>query len=142
MHIRVDDIVEVITGEDKVRGRVLKVLRDENRKIVVEGVNRVYQHIRRSQKNPQGGRLSKEMPISMSNVLLVCTACNQPARTGARFRTDGTKERFCKKCGAAIGVIAPARKAPCDQVSRTISNAALRSNAASEVKTLAQTTAA
>ena len=56
MHIRVDDIVEVIAGEDRLRGKVLKVLRDE-RKIVVEGVNRVYKHVRRSQKNLQGGRL-------------------------------------------------------------------------------------
>lgn len=110
MHIRVDDIVEVISGEDKVRGKVLKVLRDENR-VIVEGVNRAYRHIRRSQKNPQGGRLSKEMPISLSNVQLVCTSCNQPARTGVRFRPDGTKERVCKKCDAAIGVIAPPRKA-------------------------------
>lgn len=108
MHIRVDDIVEVITGEDRVRAKVLKVLRDEG-KLVVEGVNRVYRHIRRSQKNVQGGRLSKEMPISISNVLLVCTSCGKPTRTGARFRTDGTKERYCKKCKAAIGVIAPPR---------------------------------
>lgn len=110
MHIRVDDIVEVIAGEDQIRGKVLRVLRDENR-VIVEGVNRAYRHIRRSQKNPQGGRLSKEMPVSISNVMLVCTSCNQPSRTGARFRPDGTKERYCKKCDAAISVIAPPRKA-------------------------------
>ena len=109
MHIRVDDIVEVTTGEaDEVgqRRKVLKVLRDEG-KLVVEGINRVYRHIRRSQKNMQGGRLSKEMPISISNVLLVCTACGRPTRTGARFRQDGTKDRYCKKCKATIGIIAP-----------------------------------
>jgi large subunit ribosomal protein L24 len=110
MHIRVDDIVEVIAGEDKIRGKVMKVLRDENR-VIVEGVNRVYRHIKRSQKNPQGGRLSKEMPVDLSNVMLVCTSCNQSARTGVKFRPDGTKERVCKKCNAAIGVIAPAKKA-------------------------------
>jgi large subunit ribosomal protein L24 len=109
MHIRVDDIVEVIAGEDRLRGKVLKVLRDDG-KIVVEGANRVYKHVRRSQKNLQGGRLSMEMPISISNVLLVCPSCGKPTRTGARFRTDGTKDRFCKKCDAAIGVIAPPRK--------------------------------
>ena len=109
MHIRVDDVVEVITGADKIRARVLKVLRGEGR-IIVEGVNRVYRHIRRSQKNPQGGRLSKEMPVDISNVMLVCTSCNQATRTGARFRDDGTKERYCKKCEAAIGIIAPPRE--------------------------------
>lgn len=111
MHIRTDDIVEVITGEaDEVgqRRKVLKVLREEG-KVLVEGINRAYRHIRRSQKNLQGGRLSKEMPISISNVLLVCTSCGKAARTGARFRPDGTKERYCKKCQAGIGVIAPPR---------------------------------
>jgi large subunit ribosomal protein L24 len=110
MHIRVDDIVEVVSGEDRVRGKVLKVLAEES-KVLVEGVNRVYRHIKRSQKNVQGGRLSKEMPISVSNVLLVCTACGKPTRTGARFRPDGTKDRYCKKCKSAIGVIAPPRAA-------------------------------
>ena len=109
MHIRVEDIVEVIAGEDRLRGKVLKVLRDDG-KVVVEGANRVYKHVRRSQKNLQGGRLSMEMPISISNVLLVCPSCGKPTRTGARFRPDGTKDRFCKKCDSAIGVIAPPRK--------------------------------
>jgi large subunit ribosomal protein L24 len=117
MHIRVDDVVEVIAGEDKVRGKVLRVLRGEGR-LIVEGVNRVDRHIRRSQKNPQGGRLSKEMPIDISNVMLVCTACNQAARTGARFRADGTKERYCKSCDAAIGVIAPPREGARRQTAR------------------------
>ena len=93
MHIRVDDIVEVIAGEaDEAASaaRCCKVLRDEG-KVVVEGVNRVYRHVRRSQKNLQGGRLSKEMPIAISNVLLVCTACGKAARTGARFR-DGRQQ--------------------------------------------------
>ncbi len=112
MHIRVDDIVEVIAGEDRgtsanpTRGKVMKVLRDEH-KIVVEGINRVYRHVRRSQRNTQGGRLSKEMPISISNVLLVCTACDKATRTGSRIKEDGSKERFCKKCSAGIGKIAP-----------------------------------
>lgn len=108
MHIRVDDVVEVVSGEDRGRGRVLRVLHAE-RKLVVEGVNRVYRHVRRSQKNMQGGRLSKEMPISISNVMLICTSCGKPARTGARFLADGSKERYCKKCNTGIGSIAPAR---------------------------------
>ena len=110
MHIRVDDIVEVISGEDRLRAKVLKVLRHKG-KVVVEGANRVYRHVRRSQKNMQGGRLSIEMPISVSNVMLVCTSCGQPARTGARFRSDGTKERYCKKCKATNGVLSPPRAA-------------------------------
>jgi len=109
MWIRVDDTVEVITGEDRgTRGKVLRVERQSG-KVVVEHVNRVYKHVRRSQRNPQGGRLSMEMPIELSNVALVCEACGAAARVGARFLQDGSKERFCKKCGAGNGQISPAK---------------------------------
>ena len=111
MHIKKDDLVEVIAGDDKdVRAKVLRINREAG-KVVVEGVNRVYKHVRRSQRNPQGGRLSKEMPVQMSNVLLVCPKCNRGVRTGSRFLKDGSKERFCRKCGEALGAIAPAPKA-------------------------------
>lgn len=111
MHLRVDDTVEIMTGDDRgVRGRILSVDREAG-KVIVEGVNRVYKHVRRSQKNPQGGRLSKEMPVQMSNVLLVCSSCGVPSRTGARYADDGSKERYCKKCGSADGRISPPRAA-------------------------------
>jgi len=74
-------------------------------------MNRVYKHVRRSQRNPQGGRLSKEMPIQISNVLLVCGSCGKATRSGARFLADGSKERYCKKCGKTMGQIAPPREA-------------------------------
>jgi len=72
-------------------------------------MNRVYKHVRRSQKNPQGGRLNKEMPIQISNVLLFCSRCNSAARTGSRVVTDGSKERFCRKCGAGLGQLSPSK---------------------------------
>jgi large subunit ribosomal protein L24 len=78
-------------------------------KVVVVHVNRVYKHVRKSQRNPRGGRLSKEMPVQISNVLLVCEACGKAARLGSRYLQDGSKERYCKKCGAGNGQIAPAR---------------------------------
>jgi large subunit ribosomal protein L24 len=111
MHIKKDDLVMVIAGDDKgVRGKVLRVDHDAG-KLVVEGVNRVYKHVRRSQKNPQGGRLSKEMPIPISNAQLVCSKCNRGVKTGARYLADGSKARFCRKCGSELGTIAPARSA-------------------------------
>src|SRR5690349_6396927 len=109
MRIRVGDVVEITAGNDSgQRGKVLKVAHKHG-KIVVEGMNRVFKHLRRSQKNPQGGRLSKEMPMQISNVMLVCSACSQATRVGVRFKDDGSKERFCKKCKASIGRIAPPR---------------------------------
>ncbi len=109
MRIKVNDIVMIVSGEDRgTKGKVLRVQRDVN-KLVVEGVNRVYKHVRRSQKNPQGGRLSMEMPIALSNVMLVCGSCGAGTRTRARYLADGSKERYCKKCGAGNGIIAPAK---------------------------------
>lgn len=105
MHIRVDDIVKVIAGEDKgTEAKVLRILRDEGR-LVVEGVNRVYRHVRKSQKNPQGGRLSKEMPVDVSNVMLVCPLCSKASRTGVRFADSGQKELYCKKCKGTVRVL-------------------------------------
>ena len=103
MHIRRDDVVEVITGDD--RGRRAKVLSVEPRKnkAVVEGVNRVYKHLRRSRKNPQGGRLEIEAALNISNLQLVCTKCDKAVRTGARVEADGKKHRVCRKCGADLG---------------------------------------
>ncbi len=100
MRIKTNDTVKVIAGDD--RGATGKVLRVERKsgKLVVEGVNRVYKHVHRSQKNPQGGRLSKEMPVRASNVQLVCAACGAASRVGVRFLENGAKERYCKKCGA------------------------------------------
>jgi large subunit ribosomal protein L24 len=85
---------------------VLRVLNSKN-KIVVEGVNRVYKHMKPSSKNPQGGRLSKEMPIAVSNVMLVCSKCNRGVRVGYRFTDDGQKQRYCKSCGGSLGNIGP-----------------------------------
>src|SRR6516225_7240677 len=116
MNIRKDDQVEVITGDDKSNptdrrfAKVLRVLTARN-KIVVEGVNRVYKHMKPSQKNPQGGRLSKEMPIDVSNVMLVCTKCNRGVRVGHRFTDEGQKQRYCRSCGQSLGNIGPRKAA-------------------------------
>lgn len=96
MFLRKDDMVEVITGDDKgTRGKVLRVLRSEN-KVVVEGVNRVYRHLKPSRRNPQGGRLSKEMPVDASNVALIHPGTNRPTRVGVRYLPDGSKELYAK----------------------------------------------
>jgi large subunit ribosomal protein L24 len=105
MLIRKGDVVRVVTGDDKgATGKVLRVLRDED-KLVVEGINKVYRHLKPSRRNPQGGRLSKEMPVSASNVMLIDPGSNKPTRIGVRILADGSKERYAKKSGAALGRI-------------------------------------
>ncbi len=107
MHIKVGDMVELISGTDRgVRGKVLIVDREAG-KVVVEGVARVYKHVRRSQKNPQGGRLSKEMPLEISKVMVICPQTNKPTRVGFRKLEDGSKERFSKRSGISLGTISP-----------------------------------
>jgi len=113
MTVKKNDIVEVITGDDAGTpaaprtGRVLRVLPTE-RKVVVEGINKVYRHLKPSRRNPQGGRLSKEMPVAISNVLLFCATCRRGVRVGRRYTADGSKERFCKKCGGGLGILSKA----------------------------------
>lgn len=107
MKIKSGDTVKVIAGAAKgSTGKVIAVDK-ENSKVLVEGVNRVFKHVRRSQRNPQGGRLEKEMPIPASNVMVLCPQTGQPTRVGIRTAKDGSKERFAKKSGVSMGAVAP-----------------------------------
>ena len=85
-HVRKGDMVEVISGDHKgQQGRVLRV-NPKKDVVVVEGVNMVFRHVRPSRRNPQGGRLEKEAPIHISNVLPVDPKTGRGARV--RFTTD------------------------------------------------------
>ncbi|MEN1681527.1 MAG: 50S ribosomal protein L24 [Planctomycetota bacterium] len=107
MLIKTGDTVQVLAGADRgTQSRVISIDRQAG-KAIVEGVAKVYKHVRRSQRNPQGGRLSKEMPIQMSNLAYFCQSCDSASRLGARYLDDGSKERYCKKCNAGQGLIAP-----------------------------------
>jgi large subunit ribosomal protein L24 len=109
MKIRVGDMVKVISGGDRnVTGKVLSVNHTKN-KILVEGVNIVFKHVKPSRRNPQGGRLEKEMPIPASNVMILCPKTSKPTRVGYRYLDDGTKERYAKVSGAGMGVLSGAK---------------------------------
>jgi len=113
MHIRKDDLVEVIAGDDagplhRKPVKVLHVYPTEG-KVLVEGVNRTYKHVKPNRRNPQGGKLSKELPIDASNVLLFCSQCRRGVRVGKRYNDAGAKERFCKKCSSSLGALSKPR---------------------------------
>ncbi len=111
MKIREGDMVTVIRGRDKgLSGKVMSVDHEKN-VVTVEGVNRVYKHVRPSQKNPQGGRLHKEMPIQASAVMVLCPKTNKPTRIGYRYLEDGSKERFARASGASLSVVSPSKAA-------------------------------
>ena len=106
MHkIRRQDNVLVLTGKDRGKtGAVRSVLTKSNR-LIVDGVNMMKKHQRPTQTAgvpAPGGIVTREAPLHVSNVMLVCKECGKPARTGVRVRNDGVKVRVCKKCGADV----------------------------------------
>ena len=106
--IKKGDVVMVICGDDKGKqGRVLRVLPKTDR-ILIEGVNRVYRHVKRSQKNPQGGRLEKEAAIHISNVQPMVSG--RATRVGFQKQSDGLKHRIARgnhpRAGTSLGVVA------------------------------------
>lgn len=96
-----NDIVEVMSGNDRgKKGRVLQVMLDRD-KVLVEGVRYMLRHVRPGQQNPQGGRVQKEAAIEVSSVMPVCTSCERGVRV--RFRGEGAgKVRVCSRCGGEI----------------------------------------
>ena len=119
MRIKKGDLVKIISGRVAAETppgkqsprRVSEVLAD-GKKVIIEGVNLVYKHVKRGHpKSPQGGRLRLEMPIHSSNVMYYCEACSRLVRLGYRFTEDGAKERYCKNkdCGKSAGVVSPPR---------------------------------
>lgn len=101
-HIKKGDMVQVMRGKERgKRGKVLSVI-PEKMKAVVEKVNMVKKHVRPSQKYPTGGIIEKEAPLHISVLKLICPRCDKPVRTGRKFLEDGTKVRYCKKCGEIV----------------------------------------
>ena len=92
----------VLSGKDKGNtGKVLTVYPEKGRALV-EGINFVKRHMKKSQKDPQGGIISKESPISVAKLAIFCKACSKTSKVGIAVLADGTKNRFCKKCKEAI----------------------------------------
>ena len=100
-HIKAGDQVVITTGADKGKtGRVLRVLTNQDR-VVVEGINRVWKHVRPSQRNPQGGRIQKDAPIHLSNVMPLDPSSGKGTRVRFEER-DGKKVRVAAKSGELI----------------------------------------
>lgn len=107
MHIRKNDQVIVISGNDRGKtGKVLKTYLQTNR-VVVEGISFIKRHTRPTQTNPQGGIVEREAPINASNVMVICPKCNEGVRTRS-IEVTGSDDRVrhvraCCKCGEMVG---------------------------------------
>ena len=109
LNIRKGDQVVVIAGKD--RGKQGRVVRTwpKNDKVMIEGVNQVKRHeplrqARSGRQGMEGGIITKEMPVHVSTVALVCSTpeCEGRARVGFEVADDGTKRRVCRKCGSDV----------------------------------------
>jgi|SRR6516162_7680578 large subunit ribosomal protein L24 len=99
--IRKGDRVVVITGKDKgKKGAVLKVIREQNRAIV-QGVAMIKRHQRQT-TTQDGGVVSKEAAIHISNLALEDPKDGKPTRVGYKFLKDGRKVRFARRSGEVI----------------------------------------
>ena len=103
LKIRKGDTVAVTTGKDKGKqGKVMHVLPEIGRALV-EGINYVKKHKRRTQQEQQHtGIVQIEKPIALSNLKVVCKSCNAAVKVGFSILKDKTKVRICKKCNEAI----------------------------------------
>ena len=102
MRIRKNDMVRVISGNDKGKdGKILKVFPGSNR-VIVEKVNMIKRHTRASKDVPQGGIIEKEGPINASNVMLICPNTSKPTRIGKDILSDGSRARVSKRSGEMI----------------------------------------
>ena len=102
MDIRSNDQVPVLKGKDRGKqGRVTQVLPKQG-KVLVEGINLVKRHTKATGTVSQAGIIEKELPIRVSNVMLICTHCNEPSKLARKILDDGTKARVCKKCKEVI----------------------------------------
>jgi large subunit ribosomal protein L24 len=103
-HIKTGDTVIILAGSDKGKtGKVLRIITDKDR-VVVEGINRVWKHVRPTQRNPQGGRIQKDNPIHISNVQPVDPTSGLGTRVRFEER-DGRKHRIAVRSGTDLGAV-------------------------------------
>ncbi len=101
-HIQKGDLVQVIAGREKGKqGKVVRVL-PKTERVVVEGLNMAKRHVKASQQNPQGGIITKELPLHVSNVMIFDPSAGKPTRVGMKKNAKGQWVRFAKKSGTVL----------------------------------------
>ncbi len=102
MQIRKNDTVLVMTGKDKGKKGKVRFAYPKDEQVVVEGINFIKKHTKARGRVRQAGIIELEVPIHVSNVMLLCNKCNHPTHIGSRTLQDGKKVRFCRSCHEVI----------------------------------------
>ena len=102
MKIHKDDNVLIVTGKDRGKKGKVRFAYPRKQQVIVEGINYIKKHSKARGTVRQAGIIDLEAPIHISNVMLVCSKCNNPARIGYRKLEDGRKVRFCRACQEVI----------------------------------------
>lgn len=101
MHVKKGDKVKVISGKDKGQVGTILAAYPKKERVLVEGVNMIKKHSKPSNDNPQGGIVTKEAPIHVSNVMPLDPKTGEPTRVGYKVE-DGKKVRIAKKSGQSL----------------------------------------
>ena len=108
LHVKKGDMVEIIAGDHKgATGRVLRVIPAKGQ-VIIQGHNLAKKHVRPSRRNPQGGRITVEQPIHVSNVLPLSSKSSKGIRVRRQVESDGTKKRIALD-GTEIGIVRRAK---------------------------------
>jgi large subunit ribosomal protein L24 len=103
--IKRGDTVELITGNERGARGVVQRVYPRKQRVVIQGINVVRKHqrpIQAGRGQVKAGIIEFEAPVDLSNVMLVCPACDERTRIGFSEREDGTRVRVCKQCGSEI----------------------------------------
>jgi len=101
-NLKKDDTVLVIAGKERGKtGKVVRVMRERD-KVVIERINMIKRHRKPTGPQNPGGIVEKEAPLDVSNVMLLCRACEKPVRVGRKRLEGGSHVRMCRNCGEVI----------------------------------------
>jgi large subunit ribosomal protein L24 len=102
MKLHKEDNVLVITGKDRGKKGKVRFAYPREQRVIVEGINYIKKHSKARGAARQAGIIDLEAPIHISNVMLLCSKCNQPSRIGYRKLEDGRKVRYCRNCQEVV----------------------------------------
>ncbi len=102
MKIRKDDTVLVIKGKDRGKKGKVRFAHPKKQQVTIEGINFIKKHSKARGAVKQAGIIDLEVPVNISNVMLLCDKCNKPGRIGFQKLGDGRRVRICRACGEVI----------------------------------------